>query len=115
VLTFAGAVVVLAPVPAAIAIVALVLVRLVTRRFDWAARVGVFGFPIVQAFFEARAHVAATGALMTFIGLRFFTAARQSSTREVATRPACHGLTSSKEVLDTDGPANSAPGEASTA
>jgi acyl phosphate:glycerol-3-phosphate acyltransferase len=95
VLTFAGAVVVLAPVPAAIAIVALVLVRLVTRRFDWAARVGVFGFPIVQAFFEARAHVAATGVLMTFIGVRFLTAAGQ--------------------VSDTDGRASSAPGEGSTA
>jgi acyl phosphate:glycerol-3-phosphate acyltransferase len=99
VLTFGGAVVVLTPAAAAIAIAALLIVRMVTGRFAWAARVGVFGFPIVQAFFDARARVAATGALMTFIGLRFLTAARRASA----------------EVLGTDGRAMSAPDEGSTA
>jgi acyl phosphate:glycerol-3-phosphate acyltransferase len=75
VLTFAGAVVVLAPIPAAIATTALLVVRVVSRRFDLAARVGVFGYPIAQAFFEPRARVASTGLLMTFIGLRFAQAA----------------------------------------
>jgi acyl phosphate:glycerol-3-phosphate acyltransferase len=76
VLTFAGAVVVLAPLAAGAAIGLLLVVRFATRRFDWAARVGVFGFPVIQALSEPRAHVATTGALMTFIGLRFLTASR---------------------------------------
>jgi glycerol-3-phosphate acyltransferase PlsY len=71
VLCFVGAMIVLAPIPAAIAIAACVLVSLGTRSFAYRARVGVFGFPIVQALFEPRAHVAATGLLMTIIGLRF--------------------------------------------
>jgi acyl phosphate:glycerol-3-phosphate acyltransferase len=95
VLTFAGAVVVLGPIPAAIAIVALLVVRVVSRRFDWAARVGVFGYPVAQAFFEPRARVACTGLLMTFIGLRFTQAAMTA--RRMS------------------GPATSAPDEGSTA
>jgi acyl phosphate:glycerol-3-phosphate acyltransferase len=95
VLAFAGAVVVLAPLPSAIAIGALAAVRLVTRRFDWAARVGVFGYPVVQAIFEPRARVACTGLLMTFIGVRF-TQAALSARR-------------------TSGPAMCAPDEGSTA
>jgi acyl phosphate:glycerol-3-phosphate acyltransferase len=95
VLTFAGAVVVLAPIPAVIAIAALLVVRVVTHRFDWAARVGVFGFPIAQALFEPRARVACTGLLMTFIGLRFAQAAMTARRRF--------------------GPATSAPDEGSTA
>jgi len=75
VLTFVGAMVVLAPLPAAIALVVCVLVTLVTRRFAYGARVAVFGFPIIQAVFEPRSHVAATGALMCIIGLRFAMAA----------------------------------------
>lgn len=78
ILTFAGALTVLAPVPAAIAIGVCVLLSLLTRRFAIGARVGVFGFPIVQAFFDPRARVAATGALMSIIGLRFAQAARTS-------------------------------------
>jgi len=75
ILTFAGAMCVLAPVPAASAILACALVSVATRRFAWGARVGVFGFPLVQALFEARARVAAAGALMSIIGLRFGLAA----------------------------------------
>ena len=75
VLTFVGAMVVLAPLPAAIALVVCLVVSLVTRRFAYGARVAVFGFPIIQAFFEPRSHVAATGALMCIIGLRFAMAA----------------------------------------
>jgi acyl phosphate:glycerol-3-phosphate acyltransferase len=75
VLTFVGAMIVLAPLPAAVALVVCVLVTLVTRRFAYGARVAVFGFPIIQAFFEPRSHVAATGALMCIIGVRFAMAA----------------------------------------
>jgi glycerol-3-phosphate acyltransferase PlsY len=75
VLTFVGAMIVLAPVPAAVALVVCVVVTLVTHRFAFGARAAIFGFPIVQAVFEPRSHVAATGALMAIIGLRFAMAA----------------------------------------
>jgi glycerol-3-phosphate acyltransferase PlsY len=75
VLTFVGAMLVLAPLPAAIALVVCVVLTLLTRRFAYGARVAVFGFPIIQAVFEPRSHVAATGALMCIIGVRFAMAA----------------------------------------
>jgi acyl phosphate:glycerol-3-phosphate acyltransferase len=75
ILAFAGSVIVLAPLTAALAIGTCVVVSVATKRFAWGARVAVFGFPIIQALFEARAHVAATGALMSIIGLRFAMAA----------------------------------------
>jgi acyl phosphate:glycerol-3-phosphate acyltransferase len=81
VLTFVGAMVVLAPLPAAIAVAVCVLVSLVSRSFAVGARVGVFGLPVIQAFFEPRSHVAATGALMSIIGVRFALAALQSHRR----------------------------------
>ncbi len=75
ILTFAGGAVVLAPLAASIAVIALALAWLATRSFAVAARVGVFGFPVVQAMVDPRARVAATGALMSIIGLRFAQAA----------------------------------------
>lgn len=75
ILAFVGGMLVVNPVPAVVAVAGLCVVWAVTRRFDVAARVGVFGFPLVQAAFDPRAHVAATGALMTIIGLRFAQAA----------------------------------------
>jgi acyl phosphate:glycerol-3-phosphate acyltransferase len=75
ILTFAGAMCVLSPLAAAISIAAGALVALATRRFAFGARAAVFGFPLVQAFVEPRARVAATGALMGIIGLRFAMAA----------------------------------------
>lgn len=81
ILAFAGGVIVLAPIAAALAIAALLVVTMITRSFAYGARVGVFGFPIVQAFLEARAHVAGTGALLCFIGLRFALAARHEKRR----------------------------------
>jgi glycerol-3-phosphate acyltransferase PlsY len=45
ILAFAGTVLVAAPVAAALAVVLTAVVRVVTGRFDLAARVGVFGFP----------------------------------------------------------------------
>ncbi|MGD9701630.1 MAG: glycerol-3-phosphate acyltransferase [Acidimicrobiia bacterium] len=94
ILTFAGAVCVLSPVAAGIAIGACVVVALASRRSAYGARVGVFGFPVAQAFVDPREHVAATGALMCIIGLRFLLAARttarttaQSVTRSAGRQP----------------------------
>ena len=81
VLTFVGAMIVLAPVPAAIAAAVCIVVTLVSRSFALGARVAVFGFPLIQAWFEPRARVAATGALMAIIGLRFAMAATRHARR----------------------------------
>lgn len=75
ILTFAGTVLVAAPVAAAIAVALTAVVRVVTRRFDLAARVGVFGFPVVQIVVDGPWRTAATGVLMTLIGVRFAQAA----------------------------------------
>jgi len=43
----------------------------VTSGFAWGARVAVFAFPLAQLVTDPVAHVAATGVLMTFIGVLF--------------------------------------------
>jgi acyl phosphate:glycerol-3-phosphate acyltransferase len=78
ILAFGGGVVVVAPLAAALAIGALLVVTILTRKFAYGARVGVFGFPIIQALLEPRAHVATTGLLLSIIGLRFALAARSA-------------------------------------
>jgi len=75
ILTFVGGALVFAPVPAAIAVALLVVVFLVVRSFAVSARVGFFAFPAIQLVVEGPYRTAATGALMTFIGLRFLMAA----------------------------------------
>ena len=72
VMTFCGGVFALAPVAAAISLALCVVVSLVGS-FAWGARAGVFAFPLVQLAFAPAARVAATGALMCLIGLRFAT------------------------------------------
>jgi glycerol-3-phosphate acyltransferase PlsY len=79
---------VLSPVAAAIAIAACVVVSLATRRFAYGARVGVFGFPVVQIVVEGPYRTAATGVLMSIIGLRFLMAARQPGERPGTSDPA---------------------------
>ena len=79
ILTFVGGMAVLAPVPAAVTVLVLLVVWAATRSFAWAARVGVFGFPLVQLAFESKERVAATGALLSIIGLRFAQARRDRS------------------------------------
>jgi acyl phosphate:glycerol-3-phosphate acyltransferase len=76
ILTFAGGMVAVAPVAAALAVGVCVAVSVVTRRFAWGARAGVFGFPVLQLLVEPKERVAATGACMCIIGLRFAMAAR---------------------------------------
>ncbi len=67
---------VLSPVAGSGAVGLFVTVAL-TRSFAWGARLGVFSFPLVQLAVEGRHRVAATGALMSIIGLRFATAGRR--------------------------------------
>lgn len=71
ILTFAGGIAAIAPVVFVGAVALLVLVALPTRSFAWGARAGVAAVPVVQLFADPVTEVAATGALMTFIGLRF--------------------------------------------
>lgn len=75
VLTFAGAMCVLSPVSAAISIGVLLVVTAATRTFAWGARAGVVALPFVQLTVDGAHRTAATGCLMTFIGLRFAMAA----------------------------------------
>ncbi|MCB0967191.1 MAG: glycerol-3-phosphate acyltransferase [Ilumatobacter sp.] len=71
VLAFVGVGLVAAPRPAAIAVAIAGATLVTTRRLDVAARVGVFGFPLVQMVSEGPRRTAATGVLMSFVGLRF--------------------------------------------
>ena len=84
ILTFTGGMLVVSPVAAGIAVIALLVVWAASRSFAIAARVGVFGFPLAQLLVEPKERVAATGVLMTFIGLRFAQAALRdrAQTRE---------------------------------
>ena len=64
------------------------LVSLATRSFAWGARAAVFGFPVVQLFTDGPRRTAATGALMSIIGLRFALAARADSDARATPAPA---------------------------
>jgi acyl phosphate:glycerol-3-phosphate acyltransferase len=75
ILTFAGGAAVFATIPFAITIALIGATFLIRRSFAVAARVGFVAFPIVQIIVEGPYRTAATGALMTFIGLRFAMAA----------------------------------------
>ena len=57
--------------PAALVCLAGCAVVSAVAGFRWGARVGVFGFPLVQLAFAPVWQVAAVGALMTFIGVLF--------------------------------------------
>ena len=70
IMTFAGGAFAFAPLAAAISL-ALCLALGFARSAVLGARVGVFALPAVQLLFDPVSHVAATGALMTLIGLRF--------------------------------------------
>ena len=86
ILTFAGGAAVFAPLPFVITIALLLVVFAVTRSFARAAQVGFFAFPVVQIVIEGPYRTAATGVLMTFIGLRFAMAAladRRAATDQV--------------------------------
>lgn len=71
VLAFVGGAIVISPAAAVFSVTLTVLVWAVSRRFEWAARAGIFGYPVIQLAVDGTAQTAATGALMTLIGLRF--------------------------------------------
>jgi glycerol-3-phosphate acyltransferase PlsY len=70
VMTFAGGMFALAPVAAVIALAACLAVSAASA-FRYGARVGVFGFPLVQLALDPVRHLIATGILMTLIGTLF--------------------------------------------
>jgi glycerol-3-phosphate acyltransferase PlsY len=74
VLTFMGAMAVIAPQAVAITVIAGLVLAVATRNFAYGARLMVFGVPVVQLFFQPAEHVAITGLVMTFVGLRFLAA-----------------------------------------
>jgi glycerol-3-phosphate acyltransferase PlsY len=78
VLTWVGATLVVAPLPATFAVVLLAVVWVVTRKFPLAVKVAVITFPFFQFVIEDPWHTAMSGVLMTFVGLRFLTAARRN-------------------------------------
>ena len=86
ILTFTGGAAIYAPIPFAITIALLLLVFAVRRSFAVAARVGFVAFPFVQLVIEGPYRTAATGVLMSFIGLRFAMAAWQSRSSRPATQ-----------------------------
>jgi glycerol-3-phosphate acyltransferase PlsY len=71
VMTFAGGAFALCLPAAALALALCALVSLAARSFAWGARSGVFAFPLLQLAFAPALRVAATGALMSLIGLLF--------------------------------------------
>ncbi|NND75315.1 MAG: glycerol-3-phosphate acyltransferase [Ilumatobacter sp.] len=71
VLTFVGGAAVFAPVAVALAVGVLLVVFAVTRSFAHAARAGMIALPLIQLVVDGPFRTAATGALMTLIGLRF--------------------------------------------
>ena len=83
ILTFAGGAAVFAPVPFLITIGLLLATFVVARSFALAARVGFVAFPLVQLVIEGPYRTAATGVLMTFIGVRFAMAAVADRRRAV--------------------------------
>ncbi len=86
ILTFAGGAAVFATIPFAISIGLIAVTFLIRRSFAVAARVGFIAFPIVQLIVEGPYRTAASGALMTFIGLRFLMASiadRRRAARQV--------------------------------
>lgn len=77
ILVFAGGMCVLAPVPALLAVAVFALASLLGRT-ALGARIGIFGFPLLQLVLESPNRVAASGGLMCIIGLRFGLAAVSS-------------------------------------
>lgn len=71
VLTFMGAMIVLAPYSVLAAIAAGLIVAAVFRNFTRGALVMVLGVPLIQLASQPIEHVVATGVLMTLSGLRF--------------------------------------------
>ena len=87
ILTFVGTVLVATTLPTVISIGLLLAVFLLARSFATASRAGMIALPFVQIVVEGPFRTAATGVLMTFIGLRFGQAAIADRKRNRATPP----------------------------
>jgi acyl phosphate:glycerol-3-phosphate acyltransferase len=127
VLTFAGGFAVICPPAFALGVALCAGVALFTRSFAVGARTGVFAAPFLQLIFTPALEVAATGALMSLIGVRFVMAAlaaRHQKARPCPARragpawigPARTGPADSgpaPAAPDNGGPAMTAPAESS--
>ena len=82
VLTWVGATLVLSPWPAVFCIAILLLWWMSTRIFSYSVRVAIVVFPFIQLYRDGQWRTAASGALMTLIGLRFLLAWRQDRARQ---------------------------------
>ena len=87
VMTFVGGAFALAPLAALIALAICLAVTAATRAFTHGARVGVFGFPVAQLLLDGAGRTAATGALMTLIGLLFLLRRRSGPARSATGAP----------------------------
>jgi glycerol-3-phosphate acyltransferase PlsY len=75
VLTFVGGAAVFAPIPVAIGVAVLAVVYVATRSFALGVRAAFVVLPVAALVVQGPYRTAAMGVLMTFIGLRFLTAA----------------------------------------
>ncbi len=78
VMTFVGGAFALAPLAALLCLELCAALTAATRRFAYGARAGVFGFPLAQLALDGAQRTAATGALMTLIGVLFLLKRRPS-------------------------------------
>jgi glycerol-3-phosphate acyltransferase PlsY len=121
VLTFAGGFAVICPPAFVLGIALCAGVALLFRSFATGARAGVFAAPFLQLMFTPALEVAATGVLMSFIGVRFGMAALAARHRESHPRPEArpprHGTRLAPHVQpepgtpDNGAPARTAPAE----
>ncbi len=81
ILTFVGTVLIATTIATLISVGLLLVVFVVTRSLAWSSRVGMIALPFVQIVVEGPFRTAATGVLMTFIGLRFAMAAIEDRRR----------------------------------
>jgi glycerol-3-phosphate acyltransferase PlsY len=71
VLTWVGAAIVLSPLPAAFCVLMFVLFWAATRDFSHGVKIGVVLYPFAQWYADGVWYAAATGVLMSIIGVRF--------------------------------------------
>src|ERR1700734_1065493 len=87
VLTFAGGFAVICPPAFVLGVALCAAVALLARSFAIGARAGVFAVPFLQLIFTPALEVAATGALMSLIGVRFGMAALAARRRKRRPEP----------------------------
>jgi acyl phosphate:glycerol-3-phosphate acyltransferase len=108
VLTFAGGFAVICPPAFALGVALCAGVALFTRSFAAGARTGVFAVPFLQLIFTPALEVAATGALMSLIGVRFGMAALAA--RHKKGRPRPDASAPAQPAAHQTGPPGAAPG-----